>query len=165
MRVNLYKVVFPVSDIDQAETFYRQLLNVSSRRVSPRRINFDCGGMILTCYVPDADGSSSKVSSCSHQVSFAVENLEGVYEQAKHAGCAFLDEQISIRPWGNRSFMAEDPFGNSIIFVDGATMQRQMDERLSAGPDNLLKVGLAISVQSLKEESTMQQFAASVAKI
>ncbi|MDA2935118.1 VOC family protein, partial [Acidobacteria bacterium AH-259-D05] len=82
MIVNLYKVALPVSDIDQADTFYRQLLNVSSRRVSPGRLHFDCGGTILTCYVPGADGSASKVSSCSHQVAFAVENLELLYEQA-----------------------------------------------------------------------------------
>ena len=30
--------------------------------------------------------------------------------------------KIAERPWGERSFYVEDPFGNKLCFVDRATM-------------------------------------------
>jgi hypothetical protein len=30
--------------------------------------------------------------------------------------------QIGVRPWGERSFYATDPFGNLLCFVDGETL-------------------------------------------
>ena len=56
MMVKLYRVILPVSDIEQAEAFYRQLLDTPGQRVSRGRHYFDCGGTILACYDPVADG-------------------------------------------------------------------------------------------------------------
>ena len=163
MFMNLYRVDLPVPDLDRAESFYQQLLNVPTRRVSPSRHHFDCGGMILTC--SDAGQNQEPGDSAPRVIYFAVEDLETIFSQAQQAGCASLDQQIDHQPWGHRSFTAQDPFGNSLVFVDEATMQREVDERLTAGPDDLLHVGVALSVESLEEDSQDQPIAASVAKI
>jgi predicted enzyme related to lactoylglutathione lyase len=52
---------------------------------------------------------------------FAVDDLESALERCRGAGCKRLDAVIKTRPWGERSFYAEDPFGNKICFVDEKT--------------------------------------------
>jgi hypothetical protein len=36
--------------------------------------------------------------------------------------CEEIEGQIALRPWGERSFYAKDPFGNPICFVDEQTV-------------------------------------------
>ena len=56
MRVRLYRVILPVESIERAADFYAELLGLSGERISPGRHYFDCGGTILACYDPVADG-------------------------------------------------------------------------------------------------------------
>ena len=56
MKARLYRVILPVDDIDRADRFYTELLGLAGERVSPGRHYFDCGGTILACYDPVADG-------------------------------------------------------------------------------------------------------------
>jgi predicted enzyme related to lactoylglutathione lyase len=121
----LYRVILPVSDIEQAQAFYRQLLDAPGQRVSPGRHYFDCGGTILACYDPVADGDSLAGGWQPHpnqNIYFAVANLEATFSRAKVAGCRELDEKIETMPWGERLFYAKDPSGNPICFVDEKTM-------------------------------------------
>ena len=62
---------------------------------------------------------------------FSVENLEEIHARAREMGCLSGEEihdapggAIVKRPWGERSFYAEDPFGNSLCFVDSKTLFR-----------------------------------------
>ena len=55
MKANLYRVIFPVNDIDKAKKFYSKILNQKGTRVSPGRHYFDLGGTIPACYHPKAD--------------------------------------------------------------------------------------------------------------
>jgi catechol 2,3-dioxygenase-like lactoylglutathione lyase family enzyme len=121
---NLFRVILPVTDINRAETFYRLVLGVSGKRVSPGRHYFECGGTILACYDPRADGDAIDLPPNPEHIYFAVNDIEAVFGRAKSAGCTELDEGIQIRPWGERSFYARDPFGNLICFVDEATVFR-----------------------------------------
>jgi len=75
-----------------------------------------------------------------------------------------MDEQILSQPWGDRSFSAEDPFKNSLGFVDEATAIQRAGEQSSAGPDDCLKAGCTLSIRSIEGESD-GQFAAAVTKI
>lgn len=121
----LYRVILPVSNIDQAAIFYGQLLETSGQRVSPGRHYFDCGGTILACYDPVADGDSLGEGWHSHTkqyLYFAVADIGASFNQAKDAGCSELDEEIKTMPWGERMFYAKDPFGNPICFVDENTL-------------------------------------------
>jgi predicted enzyme related to lactoylglutathione lyase len=121
----LYRVILPVSDIDQAATFYGKVLNAPGQRISPGRHYFDCGGTILACYDPVADGDPLNGDSHPHPnqyLYFAVADIESTFSRAKAAGCRELDEKIERMPWGERLFYAKDPFGNPICFVDEKTL-------------------------------------------
>ncbi len=74
MFMSLYRMDLPVSDLEQAESFYRKLLSIPNRRVSPSLHHFDCGGMILTC--SDADPNQESGNSAPRAIYFAVEDLE-----------------------------------------------------------------------------------------
>jgi len=163
MLLSLYQVVLPVSNIDQAETFYSHLLGTPGRRVSPGQHHFDCGGMILNCYDPPADGDPSQASPSPHKLYFVVEDLEAVFERAKSAGCPSLDEQIVTQPWGDRSFSVQDPFTNSLGFLDETTAIQKLGQQSAAGPDDGLRIGTTISVHSIEGETERQ--AAAILKI
>ena len=124
MKARLYRVILPVDDIDRADRFYTELLGLAGERVSPGRHYFDCGGTILACYDPVADGDG-KGDGWHHHFNqyfyFAVDELEAVFERAKRLGCP-LDKGIAEMPWGERLFYARDPFGNPVCFVDDRTL-------------------------------------------
>jgi catechol 2,3-dioxygenase-like lactoylglutathione lyase family enzyme len=120
--VRLFRVILPVSDIERAATFYEQLLGVPGKRVSPGRHYFDCEGTILACFDPRADGDDFDASPNPDHLYFAVSDLQKVYDRAKGLGCALLESSVQRRPWGERSFYAQDPFGNPICFVDEQTV-------------------------------------------
>lgn len=118
----LYRVILPVSDIGAAERFYSRVLDVAGKRISPGRHYFDCGGTILACFDPRADGDGKDAKPNPDHVYFAVDQLEAAYQRAADAGCRWLEPSIVTRSWGERSFYAEDPFGNPICFVDEMTV-------------------------------------------
>jgi catechol 2,3-dioxygenase-like lactoylglutathione lyase family enzyme len=121
MKPKLYRVILPVSDIEKASEFYRNLLDVEGERVSSGRHYFNCGGTILACFDPRADGDDFDATSNPEHIYFAVKNLETIHNKIKETECLSVDEEIRIQPWGERSFYARDPFGNPICFVDDET--------------------------------------------
>ena len=118
----LYRVILPVNDIVAAQRFYSLVLNQKGKRVSPGRHYFDCGGTILACLDARADGEGRDVKHNREHIYFAVSKLEDIYRRAHLAGCKWIEPQIKKRPWGERSFYAQDPFGNPICFVDETTI-------------------------------------------
>ena len=118
----LYRVIIPVSDIKKAERFYSFILGIKGERVSHGRCYFNCGGTILACYDPIADGDNFKSKPNPDNVYIAVKNLEETYDKAKKINCLYIDNKIRKRPWGERSFYIKDPFGNPICFVDYKTI-------------------------------------------
>jgi predicted enzyme related to lactoylglutathione lyase len=122
MIPRLFRVILPVTDIDRAVEFYGYLLGTPGERVWLSRHYFNCGGTILACFDPRREGRDYDASPNSELIYFAVPNLEVIYERAKQAGCQWLEDGIKPRPWGERSFFAEDPFGNPICFVDNTTL-------------------------------------------
>ncbi len=113
-----------MKDTDEAAVFYERLLGVSGERVATNRHYFRCGDVILACVDPAGDGRSFRPNS--DHVYFSVENLDEALERARKAGCSGLDvggqtPGIAVRPWGERSFYVQDPFGNSLCFVEAGT--------------------------------------------
>jgi hypothetical protein len=51
----------------------------------------------------------------------STDDLDAAHERAREAGCRELTD-IEVRPWGERSFYAHDPFENPICFVDSQTL-------------------------------------------
>lgn len=121
----LFRVILPVPDIERAASVYAALLGTPGRRVSPGRHYFDCGGTILACYDPTADGDALAGGWKHHEnqyVYFGVADLEDCLRRAEQAGCTVVEGGIQRMPWGERMFWARDPFGNPISFVDSRTL-------------------------------------------
>ena len=131
MSANLFRVILPVTDIDRAARFYGDVLGSEGRRISPGRHYFDCEGTILACFDPNADGDSRGSAPNPEHLYFAVDGVEAAYTRVRDAGGTFesLDDtdhgpmgKVAVRPWGERSFYARDPFGNRFCFVERSTM-------------------------------------------
>jgi catechol 2,3-dioxygenase-like lactoylglutathione lyase family enzyme len=126
----LYRIIMPVNDIERAATFYTELLGLNGMRISSGRHYFDCGGIILALYAPQADGDDRGPRPNFEHVYFAVADVEGVYRRAERLGGLSRETgdgrlpmgEIARRPWGERSFYMQDPFGNPLCFVDETTL-------------------------------------------
>jgi len=118
MRV--FRIILPVTAIDDAAGFYGTLLAQAGRRVSAGRHYFDLGQMVLACYDPEADGDEGPVPPLPQPVYFVVHDLEDFHGRAQAAG-AEMEGGIDTRPWGERSFYCRDPFGNPLCFVEAGT--------------------------------------------
>ena len=124
MNIGLYRVIQPVTDIEEAARFYSAVFGDSGERVSAGRHYFRCGGVVLACYDPVKDRDPLGDGWRHHgkqYIYFSVDDLEGVLQRIRHAG-GTLDGGIQSMPWGERMFYAKDPFGNPISFVDQDTL-------------------------------------------
>lgn len=124
----LFRLVLQVDDLDKASDFYAQLLDDPGRRI-PRasRHYIDCGPVILALVDVTAGGEEAK--PIPDKIYFAVANLEKFYSRATELGCLSSEDvhgdsagEIVVRPWGERSFYADDPWGNGLCFVDEKTL-------------------------------------------
>lgn len=130
MSIRLYRVILPADDIDVAASFYSNLLGQTGQRVSPGRHYFTCGGVTLAIYNPAADGDHKNPQPNFDHIYFAVDDIETLYGRAVSLGGLSRDAgdgglamgQIATRPWGERSFYMQDPFGNPLCFVDSKTV-------------------------------------------
>lgn len=123
----LFRVVLQVSDLAKATQFYAQLLGLPGRSIRGSRHYFDCGPVILALLDPSAGGEPPRPSP--DHIYFSVAELEAVHARASALGCLSREPvhdapggSIVVRPWGERSFYAEDPFGNLLCFVDAKTI-------------------------------------------
>lgn len=120
----LYRTILPVPDIERAAHFYGALLRTPGQRVSPGRHYFDCGGVILACYDPVADGDGTHDGWRFHPHQYlylAVPDLNSAFDTAVSAG-ASIEQPIKSMPWGETLFYCRDPFGSGLCFVDEATV-------------------------------------------
>ena len=122
MSIKLFRVIVPVASIETAAVFYEKVLGVTGARVSGGRHYFQCGGTILACFSPREDGDAFDLPANPDHLYFSVDDLEAAFRRCQHADCKRLDAQIQTQPWGERSFYAEDPFGNKVCFVDEGTV-------------------------------------------
>ena len=115
----LFRVVVPVSDLALAIQFYSRLLGHEGRRVSPGRHYFDCLGVTLCVYEPQADGDPAPVSPLPTPLYFEVSDLPACFARA--SALVPSVDAIAKRPWGEESFYLQDPFGNRLCFVRAET--------------------------------------------
>jgi len=126
----LYRVILPVDSLDVAVRFYAALLDDAGMRISPGRHYFRCGEVTLAVYDPAADGDARTPRPNFDHVYFAVDDLESVFARAQRLGTlsraigdgGFPMGEIARRPWGERSFYLQDPFGNPLCVVDAASL-------------------------------------------
>jgi catechol 2,3-dioxygenase-like lactoylglutathione lyase family enzyme len=126
----LYRVILPVDSLDDAVRFYAALLDDLGMRISPGRHYFRCGEVTLAVYDPAADGDARTPRPNFDHVYFAVDDLEAVFARAQRLGTLSKEVgdgrlpmgEIARRPWGERSFYLQDPFGNPLCVVDAASI-------------------------------------------
>jgi uncharacterized glyoxalase superfamily protein PhnB/catechol 2,3-dioxygenase-like lactoylglutathione lyase family enzyme len=123
----LFRITLQVGDLDQATAFYAKLLDDQGRRIRGSRHYFDCGPVILALL--DVTAGHLEPKPIPDHVYFAVGNLDEMHERATALNCLATDDvhgadagAIGKRPWGERSFYAEDPWGNGLCFVDEKTL-------------------------------------------
>lgn len=118
----LFRVIVPVSGIEEAAGWYSAVLEQPGIRVSPGRHYFGCGGAILACFDPRADGDPWDARPNPGHVYFAVADLDACYRRVTAQPNGAIIRQIETQPWGERSFYCTDPFGNKLCFVDDRTV-------------------------------------------
>ena len=121
-----FRLNLEVGDLDAAISFYTDLLGVQGRKQPGRRCYFDCGPVTLQVLDVAANGQPHPAAK---SLSFTVENLEAAFDRAKALNCLSREDVhqapaggIVVRPWGERSFYAEDPWGNPLCFVEEGTV-------------------------------------------
>jgi catechol 2,3-dioxygenase-like lactoylglutathione lyase family enzyme len=122
--MTIFRVVLQVSNLEAAQRFYSELFGAPGRLVGGGRLYFDCGGVWLSLQ----EHGEAPVAS-SDDLYFAVGDLEGLHARAQKLGCLSAADvhgkpggAIAKRPWGERSFYAQDPDGNGLCFVDEKTL-------------------------------------------
>jgi catechol 2,3-dioxygenase-like lactoylglutathione lyase family enzyme len=123
--MRIFRVILPAGDLEASVAFYSSVLEDSGWRVSPGRHYFDGGDVILAIVDPHADGDPWEPRPNFDHVYFSVTGLEAALARVTATGVP-LDTPgerpgIAVRPWGERSFYAKDPFGNPICFVETGT--------------------------------------------
>jgi len=89
---------------------------------------FSCSGTILACYDALADGDPEPVGPNPQHIYFSVDDVDAAYERVRRRNGRDITP-IENRPWGERSFYANDPFGNPICFVDSKTLFTRSSDR------------------------------------
>ena len=120
---SLFRLNVEVGDIDAAATFYQDLFGLKGRKQAGARCYFDCGPVTLQVV------NVSKPHPAAKALYFTVKDLEAVFARARTLDC-LSDELIHgdpggdmiVRPWGERSFYAEDPWKNPLCFVEAGTI-------------------------------------------
>ena len=120
--IRLFRVIIPVSNIEDAAAYYSAVLEEPGRRISPGRHYFGCGGTILACFDPRADGDPWEARPNPDHVYFAVNDLDRCFGRVSGQPNGSIVRPVEKQPWGERSFYCTDPFGNKLCFVDERTL-------------------------------------------
>jgi catechol 2,3-dioxygenase-like lactoylglutathione lyase family enzyme len=124
----LFRLNVEVADLDAAISFYTDLFRVQGRKQPGNRCYFDCGPVTLQVLDVSSNGQPHPAAKALY---FTVENLEAAFDRAKALSCLSREDVhdapaggIVVRPWGERSFYAEDPWGNPLCFVEEGTVYK-----------------------------------------
>jgi len=123
---SLFRINVEVGNLDQAAEFYGKLFGLEGRKQAGSRCYFSCGP--VTLQVVDVS-SAGRPHPAAKALYFTVNDLDAVFERAKELGCLSREDVhgvsgggISVRPWGERSFYAEDKWHNPLCFVEAGTI-------------------------------------------
>jgi len=124
----LFRLNLEVGDVDRASEFYGTLLQQETRPDMGARFYIQAGDVTLQVVQTEKPHPAAKA------LYFATADLDLVHGRANDLGC--LSDALvhgtpageaAVRPWGERSFYAEDPWGNSLCFVDEGTIYEAVE--------------------------------------
>ena len=123
---SLFRLNLEVEDLDAAADFYGQLLGLVGRKQAGARVYFTCGAVTLQVVDVSAYGKAHPAAKALY---FTVKDLDAVFQRAKSLDCLSKEAVhgqagggITVRPWGERSFYAEDRWSNPLCFVEEGTV-------------------------------------------
>jgi len=116
---SIKQIAIPVSDVDQAKDFYKDVLGMTHLFDAPPALSFfDCGGVRLMLSGPAAQG---KDGDKQHAVLFYdVSDIKTSYAAIKAAGAPSLAEpHVIARMNGREVWIAElgDGHGNAVSLI------------------------------------------------
>jgi hypothetical protein len=121
----LFRINLEVGNLSEAMEFYSKLFGLAGRLQAGARCYFTCGP--VTLQVVDVS-SIRKPHPAAKSLYFVVNDLDAVFKRAQSLNCLSSEDvhgepggQISVRPWGERSFYAEDRWHNPMCFVEAGT--------------------------------------------
>jgi catechol 2,3-dioxygenase-like lactoylglutathione lyase family enzyme len=121
--MRLFRLNIEVRDLDEAVGFYSALLGQEGRLQAGSRCYFTTGDVILQVV------QTARPQLLPKALYFAVDDVAAVHERARDLGCLSPDlvhgapaGDPVVRPWGEKSFYADDPSGNPLCFVDAGTI-------------------------------------------
>ena len=118
-----FRLNVEVGDIEEAASFYSELLGIEGRPQAGARCYFAGGPVTLQVVQVEAPHPAAKA------LYFASDDLDGMHRRAARLFC-LAEEMVHgkpagepiVRPWGERSFYAADPWGNPLCFVEEGTI-------------------------------------------
>ena len=136
MAANLFRVIVPTDDMERADAFWRELLELEIDPIDATRHYLRTAGAILALVDPMEHGQAARPNpDCIY---FRVPDLDASYARALALGAAmskgYPAPGIAVRDWGDRSFYCADPFGNPICLVDDASEARPEMARYCGKP-------------------------------
>ena len=119
-----FRLNIEVRDLDKAATFYSALFAVDGRKQAGSRVYIQAGP--ATLQVVDVSPQSPQLAAKA--LYFTVKDLDAIHARAKKLGALSKElvhgkpgGDLVTRPWGERSFYADDPWGNPLCFVEAGT--------------------------------------------
>jgi len=120
--LQLFRLNIEVGDVAAARKFYGTLLGAEPRGQAGNRFYINAGPVALQIVGVPSPHPAAKA------LYFNATNLDSVHERAAALGSLSSDlvhglkaGDISVKPWGERSFYANDPWGNPLCFVEAGT--------------------------------------------
>ena len=123
MTPRLFRLNVEVGDVERAASFYSELLGLEARPQMGSRVYLRAGAVTLQVVQAPEPHPAAKA------LYFAVADLDSVHARAAALACLSADSVHGtpagapvVRPWGERSFYADDPWGNPLCFVEEGTL-------------------------------------------
>jgi lactoylglutathione lyase len=105
-----------VDDLDRARRFYRDVLELDEKSAGPEWAVFDIDGRDVVLETVAADDPERGLVGRLLAVSFAVDDIDGVYRNLVARGVSF-PAPPEMQPWGGVLAFPRDPDGNVLTLV------------------------------------------------
>ena len=123
----VFRITLEVGDLDRAALLYGELLGQEGTRHRGARHYFDCGG--VTVALLDVSEGGLVPTPGAKSLYFAVDDVDAVQQRAARLELLAPYDvhgepagEVLVRPWGERSFYAVDPWGNDLCFCQEGTL-------------------------------------------
>ena len=119
-----FRLNIEVADLGKAAAFYGELFGIEGRLQAGSRVFIQAGPATLQV----VDVSPEEPQLAAKALYFTVKDVDAIHARAKKLGALSKElvhgkpgGDLVTRPWGERSFYADDPWGNPLCFVEAGT--------------------------------------------